>query len=409
MQTRRELLEIFSTFVQFKADDFGGWLSDPKLRRSMQTCLSQFPQAESELFWAAYWHRLWQTQASSLAAEHMTAYLQEVCYWTARKFALKLRGNYSIADFFQTAIARTDKVLKSFNSQFHTSLKSYAESVLSNVIKNEVEKQQEIMVCTDWSLLHRTSRKRLVEALQHAGESDDTIAHYVLAWNCFKELYAPHSTSSSAHRLGKPDHEIWQAIAQTYNAEQLSQFSSPQTCSPESLEKWLLTSAKAVRTFLYPAKISIHTPISGQETGELLDYLPGLQESLLAEAIAQEETELRETQSGQINQILAAAVTQLDADAQTLLQLYYQQGLTQQQIAQYLDMKQYTVSRRLNRLRKALLLELAHWSQQTLHISLTSLVLDSMSNAIEEWLNTYYAAPTVSSTISSTVAITEYL
>jgi RNA polymerase sigma factor (sigma-70 family) len=399
MQTRRELLEIFSTFVKFKADDFGGWMSDPKLRRSMQTCLSQFSQAESELFWAAYWHRLWQTQASSLAAEHMTAYLQEVCYWTARKLALKLRGNYSIADFFQTAIARIDKVLKSFNSQFHTSLKSYAESVLSNVIKNEVEKQQEMVICTDWSLLHRTSRKRLVEALQHAGESDDTIAHYVLAWNCFKELYAP-PTSSSAHRLGKPDQETWQAIAQTYNAEQLSQFSSTQTRSPESLEKWLLTSAKAVRMFLYPTKISIHTPIPGQEAGELLDYLPGLQESLLAEAIAQEEAKLRETQSRQINQILAAAVTQFDADAQTLLQLYYQQGLTQQQIAQHLDVKQYTVSRRLNRIRKALLLALAQWSQQTLHISLTSSVLDSMSNAIEEWLNAYYLASTVTATES---------
>jgi predicted DNA-binding protein (UPF0251 family) len=167
------------------------------------------------------------------------------------------------------------------------------------------------------------------------------------------------------------------------------------------MEAWLLTCAKAVRMFLYPAKISIYTPIPGQETGELLDYLPGtLQESLLAEAIANEDLEVRETQSTQISQILTAALTQLDTEAQTLLQLYYQQGLTQQQIAQHLGIKQYTVSRQLQRLRKTLLLALAQWSQQTLHIPLTSVVLDNMSTALEEWLNVHYFPSTIAATES---------
>jgi RNA polymerase sigma factor (sigma-70 family) len=400
MRIRQGLLEIFSMFLQFKADDFSDWVTDAKLRRSMQTCLDQVSQEESEIFWVLYWHQTWQTQASSPAAAHLTAYLQEVCYWTARKLALRLPGNHSIADFFQTAIVRIDKVLKHYNPQFNSSLKSYAELVLSGVIKNQLEKQQEAEICTDWALLHRTSYKRLVEALQFSGESREAIARYVLAWNCFKELYAP-SISQTAHRLGDPKHETWQAIAQVYNAEQLSQFSSTQTCSPESLKIWLLACAKAVRVFLYPKKISIYTPIPGRETGELLDHLPGtVQESLLAEAIVKEETQVRETQSIQINQILTAALTQLDAEAQTLLQLYYQQGLTQQQIAQRLDMKQYTVSRQLQRLRKTLLLALAQWSQQTLHIPLTSLVLDSMSNALEEWLNAHYFPSTLGVTES---------
>ena len=404
MRTRQGLLEIFSTFLQLKADDFGGWVTDSKLRRSMQTCLSQSPQEESDLFWALYWHQIWQTQASPIAAAHLTAYLQEVCYWTARKLALKLSGNHSIADFYQTAIARIDKVLKNFNPQFNSSLKSYAELVLSGAIKTQIEKQQEVALCTDWSLLHRTSHKRLVEALQFSGESSEAIARHVLAWNCFKQLYAPSSASSTAQtisRASKPSHETWQAIAQVYNVEQLSQLSSTQPCSPKSLEKWLLTCAKAVRMFLYPTKISIHTPIPGQETGELLDRLPGSsQESLLAEAIAREETEIRETQGTQINQVLILTVTQLDVEAQTLLQLYYQQSLTQQQIAQHLSIKQYTVSRRLNHLRKTLLLALAQWSQQTAHISLTSPVLDSMSHAIEEWLNAYYFPSPVAATES---------
>lgn len=395
MRTRQELPEIFSTFLQLTADDFRDWVADPKLRRSMQTCLNQFPEETSEIFWALHWHRIWQTQTNSLAAAHLTAYLQEVCYWTARKLALKLSGNYSIADFFQTAIARVDKVLKHYNPQFNSSLKSYAELVWSGVIKNQVEKQQEAEICTDWSLLHKTSHKRLVEALQFAGESRNAIARYVLAWECFKQLYAP-STAQTAHRLGKPTDATWKAIAEVYNAEQLSQPGSTQTCSPESIEKWMRTCAKAIRAFLYPGKISIHTPIAGQETGELLDHLPGsLEESLLSEAIAKEETEIRETQTVQINQILITALTQLDAEFQNLLQLYYQQGLTQQQIAQRLGIKQYAVSRQLHRLRKTLLLALAEWSQETLHISLTASVLDSMSTVLEEWLNTHYCPSAV--------------
>jgi hypothetical protein len=107
MRTRQGLLEVFSTFLQFKADDFSDWVTDPKLRCSMQTCLNQVAQEESKFFWALYWHRIWQTQISSAAAAHLTAYLQEVCYWTARKLALRLSGNYSIADFLKwTQVAR---------------------------------------------------------------------------------------------------------------------------------------------------------------------------------------------------------------------------------------------------------------------------------------------------------------
>jgi RNA polymerase sigma factor (sigma-70 family) len=411
MRTRPGILENFSTFLQFQGDTFKDWVTDPQLRRSMQIGLNQYPQEDSELFWVLYWHRIWRTQTSALAAAHLTAHLQEVCYWTARKLALKLAGNHSIADFFQTAIAQTHKVLKNFNPQLSPNLKSYAELVLSGVIKNQVEKQQEIAICTDWALLHKTSHKRLVEALQFSGESREAIAHYVLIWNCFKALYAPHSASSSAqpvHRLGRPDDQTWQAIAQLYRTEQLSQLGMTQPCNPEILEKRLLICAKAVRTFLYPTKISIHTPIAGQDTGELLDHLPAtVQDSPLAAAIAKEEIETREAQSIQVQQILATALAQLDVEAQALLQLYYQQGLTQQQIAQRLGVKQYAVSRRLNRLRQTLLLALAQWSQQALHISLTPPVLDSMSNALEEWLNAHYFPSAVPSAFPSAVAATE--
>jgi transcriptional regulator with XRE-family HTH domain len=81
-----------------------------------------------------------------------------------------------------------------------------------------------------------------------------------------------------------------------------------------------------------------------------------------------------------------AALEALDPQTQTLLDLYYQQGLTQQQIAAQLEIKQYTVSRRLSSAQETLLRSLARWSQETMHITLTSPVVKQMSIVLEEWL-----------------------
>ncbi|NJO53383.1 MAG: hypothetical protein HC840_32720 [Leptolyngbyaceae cyanobacterium RM2_2_4] len=74
----------------------------------------------------------------------------------------------------------------------------------------------------------------------------------------------------------------------------------------------------------------------------------------------------------------------------TLLALYYGQQLTQQQIAQQLEIKQYTVSRRLSSTKEILLKAIAQWSQETLHISLTSPAVQQMSLVLEEWLQVQY-------------------
>lgn len=391
MRTRQSIIEIFTTFVQFEGDVFSRWITDPKLRRSMQNCLSKSSQLESEAFWAIYWHRIWQVQASKLAAAHIIAYLQEICYWVARKMKMNLPGQHSVAEFFQTAISRSDKVLRGFNPQVSSNLKSYAEYTFSNLIKDLLRQRQEADVCTDWGLLHKISQKRLVESLRGLGLNSQTIARHVLAWNCFRELYAPND-AATAHKLIKPDNEALQAIAQLYNTERLSLLSSPSpVCTPQSLETSLLFCVKAVRSFLYPTTVSVNTSISGQDTSELLDHLTGnFQESVLTEIIAQEEAETIAAQSTQIKEVLIAAINKLDTEASALLQAYYKHKLTQQQIAQQLGVKQYTVSRQLTRVKRTLLLVLAQWSEQKLHNSLQSDVIDSMSNSLEEWLNLYY-------------------
>ncbi|MBC1236283.1 sigma-70 family RNA polymerase sigma factor [Nostoc sp. 2RC] len=401
MYSRQHIIEIFSTFVLFKGDVFDRWVTDSKLRRSMQNCLEQSSFQESETFWAIYWHRIWQTQASPMAVAHITAYLQEVCYWVARKMKMNVLSQHSIADFFQTAIARIDKVLRGFNPQLSSNLKTYAEFTFSNLIKDLLRQQQEVDICSDWGLLHKVSQKRLVESLKQGGYPSQIIARYVLVWNCFLQVYAPNN-AATAHKLMKPDNATLQAIAKLYNTERLSQSSSHPACTPENVESWLIATAKAVRFYEYPASVSLDVPAPGQETGELLDRLSNdFQESVLNEIIIQEEVENIKQQSREINKILSDALAKLDTTAQVLLQTYYKQGLTQQDIAQHLGVKQYTVSRQLTKIKKTLLMELAQWSQKTLHISVTSDVIDSMSNSLEEWLIAHYRPLILSSPVES--------
>ena len=391
MQRRQGIVEIFSTFVQFDVDKFSGWITDPKLQRSIKNALQKSPNQESDIFWALYWHKVWQNQSNSLALAHLSAYLQETCYWSARKFALNFKGDATFPDYFQIAIAHLDKILKNFNPQYSSHLKNYAELVFKRIIKDELRLRRETYICSDCALLHKLSRKRLVKSLQNMGLNTQIIENYVLAWECFKELYTADNTN--IRQLTKPGAEIWEAIKNLYNKERLNQLSST---TPEvdgqTIEKWLLSAAKAVRNFLYPKVVSADTPLKEGEDSSLLDILPGdVETSLLAEIIEQEETANLTNQQLQLNQVLQQAITALDTQSQQLLQLYYSEQVTQKEIAAQLNIKQYTVSRRLSSIKKSLLLTLTQWSQNTLHITPKSDVIDAINTSLEEWLKFHYS------------------
>ncbi|MEA5504785.1 sigma-70 family RNA polymerase sigma factor [Halotia wernerae UHCC 0503] len=386
MQPRQTIIEIFSTFVQFDGDRFSHWATESSLRRSIKSCLCHTSRETSEIFWALYWYKFWQvSETKFLAKQHLAAYLQEPCYWTSQKTAASfVSTQYKLSDCFQMAIAQVDRVLKGFNPEQGSTLKNYASIIFGSAIRETLRQRHEVDICTDWGLLRKISQKRLQESLQNAGLSSETITTYVLAWNCFKTLYLP-TKASNSRQLSSPDHETWEAIAQAYNSQ------SSQQVNSQTLEKWLLTIAKAARKYLYPTQNSLNVSKGGDDSWELLDNLSSTEhQSLIHELVTQEEEQTRTSQQADINKVLVKAIAQLELQVQQILQLYYNQQLNQDTIAKQLDMKQYTVSRRLTKARETLLRSLANWSQDTLHIAVTSDLLTSMSNVMEEWLHNYY-------------------
>lgn len=387
MRPRQTLVELFSSFLQFEGDR-PSWLTDPRLQRSMQRSLEQVaPGQASEQFWALYWHKQWQHEPAHVCRNHLTAYGQEPCYWAAYKTATAFSGlQHGLADCFQMAIAQFDKVLKGFDAAQGTAFKSYAAATFASLIRETLRQRQEVDICTDWALLRKLSQKRLTESLQRMGLPSPTVQSYVLAWSSFKTLYAPQQATGT-RKLPQPEPETWRAIAQFYNQER----GSLMAATPNQLEQWLLACAKAARAYLYPTTVSINAPKPGQDDSEFLEDLPhAAQSSLLQEMIAEEEAQERQMRRSQLEAVLTTALHQLDAESCKILEEYYGQGRTQQELATALNTKQYTISRRLTRARDTLLKAVAAWMKDDLHIAPTSDLLKHTSTALEDWLMGYF-------------------
>lgn len=401
MHSRQEIIEMFSTFLQFEADHFSRWVTDLRLRRSMRRQLEDYSKrgatliAESgslEQFWTRYWHHCWQTQENALAEGHLTAYLQEPCYWVAQRIARMFTNTQlGVSDYCQMAMAEVRTVLRGFKPDRGASLKTFASIAFPRLLKDQLRQRQEANLCSSLGLLRRVSKKLLLEALRQVGLSPSTIAQYQLAWTCFNVLYVHPQTGKN--QLPPDDRALWLTITNLYNVERRKQLASSEAdCSPETMERWLNQCATWVRAYLYPPVASLNVPKAGLESsGEWQDDLVNpLQESLLIELITQEEQQTRQDQHFQLHSVIVTALEQLNAQSQELLRLYYQEGLSQQEMMQQLQMSQATVSRRLTKAREALLLALIEWSQQTLNSSPTPSLIKDMSTALEEWLEVHY-------------------
>ena len=392
MRPRKSLIERFSAFVQFEADHFQSWLVDARLRRSMEKQGAIAPDTSTnDDFWSLHWYRAWQQTPDGLAKDHLVAHVQETAYWTALKIHNRFgKAQYGVADLFQMAIARFERVLKGFNAEQGSSFKGYATVMLANLLRESLRQQQAIDICTDWGLLRKLSQKRLTTALAQAGLAPTTLDQYILAWQCFKTLYVP-SQKDSGRRLSKPDAGTWQAIADLYNRDRPQQLAATApTASPKAIESWLQASAQAARQSLYPSLLSIDAPTatgSGNYSETLAD---DDQAEGMAQLIQDEEMQQRQTQRQAMQTILQTALSELNEESQQLLQLYYQEEWTQQAIAKHLQVKQYAVSRRLTRIREQLLKQLIQWGQETLHTTPTLDLMKHVSTVLDEWLAYYY-------------------
>lgn len=389
LKSRQQLVEIFSTFVQFETGRYGCWLSDRRLHRNMQRHLAASPDLTIADVWALYWHRVWTETRPAASPQllpklHLSAYLQESCYWVAQQTHRRFpSAQQDLADYFQIAIAQIERVLHHYNADRLSSLEGYAKVVFLSILKDSLRQHKEVALCSDWGLLRRVSKKLVRETLLHMGLPAAETAQYQRAWQCFKEVCVPVGAAGTM-RL---DDRHWQAIAQCYLAETSE---IPAAKLPKLLETWLTRLAGWVRSYLYPPTTSLNQPQVGQEGGELLDDLSEPHSrSLLDDLIQREFEQQRQNWHGQLRAVLTQTLHQFDPETQTLLRLYYQERLPQQQIMQHLQMSQPTISRRLKKAKEALLTALLNWSETTLKQPIAPEAYRQWTTLLEEWLEVH--------------------
>ena len=215
--------------------------------------------------------------------------------------------------------------------------------------------------------------------------SESAIVEYRLAWNCFKEVYVQEQTTG-IKTLQKPTPQQLEAIANLYNSSR-HQFQITSECTKQKIEKWLNQSVIYVRTYLFPPLKSLDSFQRNDDTNQTqtLDIPDPSSDSLITDMIVQEDVQHRQNQVSEMFTILSEALQTLDVRCQKLIKLYYQEGLTQQQIMQELQISQSTVSRQLVKGREYLLRALVKWSQD-MNISLNPNQIKDISTALEEWL-----------------------
>jgi RNA polymerase sigma factor (sigma-70 family) len=409
MRSRDTVLELFSTFAFLEGDRVRQWLPEPRLRRSMQQCLTDASAPDagvSEQTWSLYWYKIWQAYQASqpnppppqrlipTSQQHLAAYLQESCYWTAQKTVQRFpQLEFSLADYFQLASSETGRVLKGFNPSFGTNLKSYAPIVLTNFLKDYLRQRRAIDVCSDWALLRKVSQKRVTEVLQNAGVGADELEQYSFAWVCFKTICVPtQSATTDLDKTVQPEAMMWGAIADLYNSQRQQQLApSTSALTAEQLELRLNKLTRWIREYLYPTVDSLNKTKPGQDQGEVQDSLADpVATSLLESVIAAEAQQERQQQRSQLHTTLAAALVALDATAQEILRLFYQENCSQQDLAARMAMSQPTVSRRLKKAEETLLTKLLENVKGEVNKSPEPTELKHISIALRVWLESYY-------------------
>ena len=357
MRPRQTIIESFSSFVEFEQDIFKAWSTDLKLERNVKKLLAECSRTKNlENFLALYWHKLWSVEQSFIASEHLAAYVQEACYWAAYKTQSNLNSSqYKLSDCFQMAIAQLPVVLNGFDSRLGSNLKNYAAITFRSLLINSLRTGYETDLCSDWGLLRKITQKRLETSLEEYGFKTAKIREYVLSWTCFKTLFVP-IKGSGIRQLSKPDAATWEQIAALYNSQRLQHLgANAPPCTPAALESRLQDCSRILRKHLCPDVESLYKPKLGQVGKEIIDDLASPQGSVLTQIIELEENKHREEKQIELQAFLTETLKGLKPELHQVLNMYYIKSLTQAEIAQQLNLKQYQVSRNLAKARETML------------------------------------------------------
>ncbi|NEQ37223.1 MAG: sigma-70 family RNA polymerase sigma factor [Okeania sp. SIO3I5] len=395
MRKRITLEAKFSTFIEVdgvKDYPYIGWISDNTLKINIKKIFETDPQI-NEQYLSIYFYKIAQQNHNSengkipnlqslIASHHLSAYLEENCYYQALKIYQKLQPyNYNMTkvDVFLMAreVAANPETFKDYNSSI-SSFKTYAGCKIYQKVIDRLRQGREQEKYSDTGLLRNISITKFKESLNLADIKEEEKRRCLLAWQCFKKKYVP-TQKQGSKQLQPPSEKDLEGFAKLY-----------QKLSPEK-EK-----------------------ITGQEIKRLLDIclqalkrsrkrtfisLDGIDIEKDWENVAnndhiyqQERLELQQ----QIHTVLVDVIQSLPDEAKKLFELVFGLNISQEDVGKYLlGCHQSSVGRRIQTQRKKILQAVGIWSQNNWQITLNSEQLKVMDKELEPYLENYFRTPFV--------------
>ncbi len=368
------------------------WVSDRELETNIRTLCQSEPNADAE-FWARLF--LNTLNCEPLAKRHMSAYLEKLGYRVANKVYRELNnfGHYTQLKYDQHDIwqiawsfsSAPDIFFRNFNSGLP--LENYAYIKMKGKIKDEIVRNLGMHKRrSDWGLLRYSTRTYLQEALQNQGYRQPQLSCYLLAWDSFKEIYAPQRATGS-RSLPAPTDEQLHIMANLYNhllqsSPQVAEFG---TANQATIEEWLNECITALRRYQTRHIVSLDSPTpENEDSAPLSEIIPDRASSSGWEQIEIQESTLA------LMAVLTELLTRTNSDTDNCLLLIYGFDLDYRSIAPIFEIYYTTVRSRYNRAMQQLLQQVAQWAQERLSVIPDSESLNEMHTTLKECLKKYY-------------------
>ncbi len=385
----------FSTFI--KVDDSNldskRRQNGPKLERNVRELLEFKPQIRTEQDLVNYWLNLVLKNQHLLriilekkndncqklqpkeqeilnARNHLSAYLDEVCYWQALKIYDQLQPyNYNLEkkEIFSMAreVAANPEVFNKYDFR-RASFKTFAGKVIYGKVLHELRKRRERERYFPTGLLRNISDFRLRDYISQAISNSSEIERYLLAFKSLKEIY--NSTI-------KEENKILEILSnkQLENIAKLYEKQSPnkEKITSQEINKLLDTCVQTIR--------------DGMTTIEFLDATDIGNVVALYDAIDEtDKVEYLELHQ-QIKEVLVNKLLSFPDNSQKMLELKYGLNLTNTDVAVFSTMHRTTVVKRV----KWHIKELSLAFSEQLSLTLSSENLNLIHQYIVPFLNNY--------------------
>jgi DNA-directed RNA polymerase specialized sigma subunit len=408
MKKRETLLEKFSNFLLLEKNGIR-WHCDPRLLRNMTVYCQNDPTANSEEYWAIFFQQRYlnHEDKNNLARGHLYAYLQEPCYWAATDIYQKYQArlDYQIEDYFNEGILDFDAILADFKPLFSTSLDNFATQRIKYRLIDRIRQISQAFGHNTWSLLLNSTGSRLTQALTARGLVGETLENHLLAWDYYQEIYARARIKTDG-KIQEPSAEIWQKITDAYNCDPNSTIKIDRITTAQ----WLKEAGQAIFDYLFPQgkTISLQKTFGGEDSNTREEMIEdNLHDTPWQQLEAAENW--RESQQnhqkilawlqGEVKQLCRQPQQEkLHPQIQLILEMKYVEELNQVTIAAKITeitgvnpaLKQYQISRELDKVYRHLAKKFLAWAAENLHIPFQSHDREVISEAIESWLKYYY-------------------